>query len=83
MSEKIGSLYHPSNGYAVEIYDGFSWPCLVFGCFWYLHKGMVLWALISFLAAMFTVGLSWLIFPFYANKQHVDFLKKQGYTNKK
>lgn len=82
MSQKVGTLYHPVNGYAVEVYEGFSWPCLVLGCFWYLYKGMVVWALISFLAATFTLGLSWLIFPFYANKQHAEYLRKQGYKER-
>lgn len=79
MSKEIGKLYHPVNKYPVEIYEGFSWPCLLFGCFWYLYKGMVLWAVISFFVAASTFGLSWFVFPFFANKQHVDYLRKQGY----
>lgn len=79
MSRPIGKLYHPVNKHAVEIYEGFSWPCFFFGCFWYLVKGMALWAVVSFLAACFTFGLSWFVFPFLANKQRVDYLLKQGY----
>lgn len=78
----IGKLYHPINKYPVDIYEGFSWPCLFFGFFWYLYKGMFLWAIISFGAALFTFGISWLVFPFFANKQHIDYLKKQGYLSK-
>lgn len=79
MSKQIGKLYHPVNNFAVDVYEGYSWPCLCLGCFWYLYKGMVLWAVIAFLAACCTFGISWIFFPFFANKQHHDYLLKKGY----
>jgi len=79
MSKHIGRLYHSVNSFPVDIYEGFSWPCFFLGCFWYLYKGMVLWAIITFLAACITFGISWLVFPFFANKQHRDYLLKKGY----
>ncbi len=79
MSRKIGTLYHPVNHNPVDIYEGFSWPCLLWGFFWYLYKGMLLWALISLLASFPTAGFSWFVFPFFANKQHRDYLLKHGY----
>jgi hypothetical protein len=82
MSRFIGELNHPVNGTTVPIYSGFSWPCFLFGSFWYLYKGMWVWAIISFAAACFTCCISWLIFPFFANNQHKDFLFKQGYLEK-
>jgi len=42
---------------------------------------MFLWAVAAFLAALLTFGISWLFFPFFANKQHVDYLYKQGYLS--
>ena len=36
-------------------------------------------ALVSFFIAFVTFGLSWLIFPFLANKMHYDHLRKEGY----
>lgn len=81
MSRPVGKLYHPVNKYPVDIYEGFSWPCLVFGFLWYWYKGMVLWGIIALGAALLTVSLSSLIFPFFANKQHVDYLRKQGYLS--
>ncbi|MEK6531002.1 MAG: DUF2628 domain-containing protein [Deltaproteobacteria bacterium] len=83
MSTPLGKLYHPANKYPVEIYKGFSWPCLLFGCFWYLYKGMYGWALIVLLSAATGVGLIlWVALPFYANNQHIQHLKKQGYLEK-
>ena len=79
MSKSIGILYHPTNNYPVPIYDGFSWPNLFFGVFWYMYKGVYVWAIISFIAAMFTFGFSQLIFPFFANRHHTESLYKKGY----
>ena len=79
MSKQIGELYHPVNNHPEPIFEGFSFPCLFLGSFWYLFKGMGLWALISFLAAMISWGLAWFIFPFFANEQHRKYLLKKGY----
>jgi len=79
MSRKIGKLYHPLNNHPEEIYEGFSWPCLLFGFMWYLVKGMFGWAIINFLVAGFTFGISLLIFPFFANNHRKESLLKKGY----
>lgn len=79
MSRKIGKLYHPLNNHPEEIYEGFSWPCLLFGCMWYLVKGMFGWAIVNFLVAFFTFGISLLIFPFFANNHRKESLLKKGY----
>ncbi len=81
MSISKGLLYHPSNNYPVAIYEGFSWPNLFFGFFWYLYKGVYVWAIISFFTAMFTFGFSMVIFPFFANNHHRDSLYKKGYLS--
>ena len=83
MSKSIGYFYHPANNHPTEIFEGFSWPCLFFGIFWYLYKGVFAWALIAFVAAWFSFGISTLIFPFFANKQHQDSLLKKGYLTEK
>lgn len=80
MSKLIGKLYHPVSKDSVDVYEGFSWPCLFLGCLWYLGKEMVLWAIVSFIATLVTFGGSQLVFPFFSNKQHIDYLKKQGYV---
>jgi hypothetical protein len=53
---------------------------LFFGCFWYLYKGMVVWALIAFLSAGLTFGVTWFILPFFANSQHQQYLRRNGYV---
>jgi len=41
------------------------------------------WAIIGFCLAFVTFGISWLVFPFYANGLHAGSLLKQGYLNEK
>ena len=81
MSIYAGKLYHPVNGYGVDIWDGFSFPCLFAGFFWYAYKNMWAWAAIGLLLAIFTLGLSWLVFPFIANSQHKKYLLVNGYVS--
>ena len=80
MSTPSGNLYHPINKHPQAIFTGFSWPCLFFGFFWFLSKNMWAWAVISFLTAIFTWGISNLIFPFFANSQYQNYLLNKGYT---
>ncbi len=78
MGSLVGSAYHPVNGSAEEIWEGFCWPCLFFGCFWYMYKGLWGWAVFAFILAWVTFGLSWLAFPFFANAHYADSLRKRG-----
>lgn len=75
-----GKMFDPS-GYRSErnVFDGFSWPCLVCGFLWFALKDMWLWFFFSFFLAISTLGISWLLFPFYANSLHVKYLKKKGF----
>lgn len=80
MSVKKGEFEHPSgNGYTEMVWVGWSWPCLFFGCFWFLSKRLWFWAIISLVAAVCTGGLSWLVFPAFANSMHEKSLFQQGY----
>lgn len=81
MANNVGSAYHPINGSTEIIWEGFSWPCLFFGCFWFLCKGMWGWAIISAFLAVPTYCISWLVFPFFANGLHAKALLKRGYLN--
>ena len=83
MSKFAAKAYNPTNGAVEEIWEGFSWPCLFLGFIWYIYKGMWGWGVISLILAACTWGLSWLIFPFFANEQHATSLMKLGYLNKK
>ena len=81
MSTRAGKAYHPVNGSIEEVWEGFSWPCLFLGFIWYIYKGMWGWGLIALIVAMSTFGISWLVFPFYSNAQHIQSLKKRGYLS--
>lgn len=81
MSTFAGQAYHPVNGSTEDIWEGFSWPCLFCGFLWYMYKGMWGWGIIAFILAFITFGVSWLIFPFFANGQYAKALLERGYLN--
>jgi len=79
MSKLAGKAYHPGNGSSIDIWEGFSWPCLLLGFFWYAYKGLWGMALIALILAFATFGLSWLVFPFFANAHYAKALVERGY----
>lgn len=64
-----------------EVKRGFSWTTLLFGFFVPLFRGDWKWTLIMIVTAIFTGGISWLIFPFLYNKLYEDDLIKNGYKD--
>lgn len=62
---------NPANGYVEEI-DGAWFYTLLFGCFYLAYKGAWIAAVLGFVAAIFTFGLSWLLMPIFAD----DILRK-------
>ena len=81
MSKLVAKAYQPVNDSTEEIWQGFSWPCLYCGFLWYMYKGMWGWGIIALILAFATFGVSWLIFPFFANAQYAQSLLKNGYLN--
>src|SRR6185295_1345825 len=81
MSKLVAEAYHPVNHSTEEIWEGFSWPCLFCGFLWYMYKGMWGWGIIALILAVSTFGISWLIFPFFANGQYAKALLERGYLN--
>lgn len=79
MSTFAAKAYNPTNGSTEDVWEGFSWPCFFFGCFWFLYKSMWGWAVISFFASIATYGLAWFVFPFFANEQHAKSLMRKGF----
>ena len=73
MSVLQGFMKNENSGLRVPVYSGFSWPCLFFGPFWYLSKGMVGKAL-SYLFVY-----PGFVYPFVANHHYRDYLAKLGY----
>jgi hypothetical protein len=62
----------------------YSWLwVLLFGSFYFIYKGIWTHAVLSFIIAILTCGLSWLIYPFFANNIVTDFYYKNGYLNVK
>ncbi len=63
----MAAFRNPSNGYtqAVSPLTAFA-GCLLFGTLYFAYKGVWKHAIISFLAAFMTLGISWFIYPFFA-----------------
>jgi hypothetical protein len=81
MSKLVAKAYHPINDSTEEIWEGFSWPCFFCDFLWYMYKGMWGWGIIALILAFGTFGISWLIFPFFANAQYAKSLLERGYLN--
>lgn len=60
---------------------GFSWTVFLFGFFPPLFRGDWKYGLIILLAAVFTLGLSSLVFMFIYNKLYIKSLLEEGYTS--
>ena len=62
----MNKFKNPQNGYEETANGAFTWLwCLLFGFLYFLVKGNIVHALISFCLAIFTFGLSHLIYPFF------------------
>lgn len=80
MGRFAGRVYHPKgHGCEQVVSAGFSWPCFFCGFLWFAVKGVWTWAFISFVLAVLTSGISWVVFPFFANDLHQRHLIRKGY----
>jgi hypothetical protein len=79
MSRLVGTMHHPTTMQPVKIFEGFSFPCFFFGGLWYIAKGLWKWAAISIIASVLTWGISFIFFPFFANKHNIQNLIENGY----
>ena len=78
---------HPQNDYTVTVRRGFNWAACLLGVFWFLAKGMGLWALFwSLLVLVLTVMSSgflalpmWICAGFVANNMQRSYLRRHGY----
>ena len=57
---------NPSNGYEENVGQAWLW-CLLLGPIYFAAKGIWLHAAASLLLAIGTGGISWFIYPFFAN----------------
>jgi hypothetical protein len=58
---------HPANGYVEEVSLAPLW-CLLFGFIYFAVKGVWTHAVAGLALSIFTFGISWLIYPFFANQ---------------
>lgn len=79
MSVAADVYVHPRTHARVRSWEGFSWPCLFAGPFWFLHKRMPMWFVVSLLASVATLGFAWLVLPFVANALHRLHLAEAGW----
>lgn len=72
---------NPANGYEETATTGLSWLwCLLFGALYFLFMGNYKHAVISFILAMITAGISWLIYPFFVYTINNNFYLRKGWV---
>lgn len=67
------------NGVSREVKAGFSWTVFFFGPFAFAWRGMWGMFFICWIAAVLTLGLSALVFPFFANRWYARWLAERGW----
>jgi hypothetical protein len=78
VSPKKGVLQfqNPENGFIEEVSNAPLWVLLL-GCFYFAAKGVWTHAVAGFLAALCTCGISWLVYPFFADQiMRTHYLRK-------
>jgi hypothetical protein len=73
---------NPHTGAIKEAPVGFSWTVFFFGFFPPLFRGDWKWAVIMFIIAMFTFGISGFVFMFIYNKLYIKDLIGSGFKAK-
>ncbi|WP_023604286.1 hypothetical protein [Aliivibrio logei] len=75
-------MENPNTGQIKEAPVGFSWTVFFFSFFPALFRGDWKWAIIMFIIASLTMGLSGLVFMFIYNKLYIKDLISDGYKVK-
>lgn len=70
---------NPHNGYISTITGGSILCSFLFGWIYFAFKGAWLMAIVNFLLAVVTGGISWFIFPFFTRKILRDYYAQKGW----
>lgn len=71
---------NPVNGHTVSYSTiGAFLGTLLFGFFYFAARGVWVHALLSLLAALFTAGLSWFVYPFFAPSVMGNYYMEKGW----
>ena len=80
MTEKSNKYRNPQNDY-VETISPFCWLwTLLFGAIYFAVKGVWTHFVVGIILAVITVGISWLIYPYFAKSILQKHYLKQGYV---
>jgi hypothetical protein len=58
---------------------GFAWTMLFFGVFVPLSRGDFKWTILALIISGLTLGIGWLVLPFFYNKIYIQGLLENGY----
>ena len=70
---------HPDNGYQESITNFSILLCLVFGSLYFAYKGIWRHFVLSLAIGVFTLGVSWFIYPFFAKNIIATQYRKNGW----
>tara|TARA_B100000768_G_scaffold116398_1_gene107730 strand:- start:420 stop:653 length:234 start_codon:yes stop_codon:yes gene_type:complete len=70
---------HPGNGYQESITNFAILWCLVFGSLYFAYKGIWRHFVLSLVIGLFTFGVSWFIYPFFAKNIIATQYRKNGW----
>ncbi len=76
------TMENPQTGIIKKAPVGFSWTTLFFGGLPALFRGDIKWFLIQIIIAVFTAGISNLVFAFIYNKTYIQKLLEKGFKVK-
>lgn len=77
----MARFQNPANGYVEHSNSPVSWLwVLLFGPFYFIARGIWTHAIISLVAAIVTVGLSWLVYPFAVYAITNNHYRRQGWV---
>lgn len=79
LKKGVLQFQNPENGFVEEVSNAPLWVFL-FGCFYFAIKGVWTHAVGAFLAACLTCGLSWLVYPFYADQIMRTHFSRKGWV---